>query len=65
MNTPALPELFESKEAAKTLRVSDRELKRLRAQGRIAFYKTGHRTVLFSMTDIQKFLESARVEVKK
>jgi excisionase family DNA binding protein len=59
----ALPQLFEAAETAKALRVSPRELKRLRTQGRIAFFKTGHRTVLFAADDIQNFLKSARVEV--
>jgi excisionase family DNA binding protein len=63
--TTLLPQLFDAAETAETLRVSDRELKRLRAQGRIAFFKTGHRTVLFSATDIQKFLDASRVEAKR
>jgi excisionase family DNA binding protein len=61
--TNTLPELLPADETARALRVSPRELKRLREKGRIAFYRTGHRTCLFAVEDIQKFLRASRVEV--
>jgi len=47
--------------AAQHLGVTMRELKELRLQRRIAFYRIGHRTVTFLVADLDAFLDTCRV----
>jgi excisionase family DNA binding protein len=47
--------------AAQYLGITLRELKEIRRRRRLAFYRIGHRTVSFSVADLNKFLASCRV----
>jgi hypothetical protein len=50
-----------SPEAADHIGTSMRVLKELREARKIAFYKIGHRTVSYSMADLDRFLERCRI----
>jgi len=47
--------------AAQHLGVTLRELKELRRLRKIAFYRIGHRTVSYSVADLNAFLTTCRV----
>ena len=53
-----------SKRAAEYLGVSKRELQSLRYAGKVAFYRLGHRTVVYSVEDLDAFLKTCRVDSK-
>lgn len=48
-------------EAARYLGITQRELKGLRARKALAFYRIGHRTVTYRLTDLDAFLARNRV----
>jgi len=47
--------------AAQHLGITTRELKSLRKAKRIPFYRIGHRTVSYALTDLDAFLAGCRV----
>jgi hypothetical protein len=47
--------------AAEHLGISMRELKEIRQQRRLPYYRIGHRTVTFSVADLDAFLLKCRV----
>jgi hypothetical protein len=48
-------------DAAQHLGITTRELKSLRKAKRIPFYRIGHRTVSYAVTDLDAFLAGCRV----
>jgi hypothetical protein len=48
-------------DAAQHLGITTRELKSLRKAKRIPFYRIGHRTVSYALTDLDAFLAGCRV----
>ncbi len=62
--TPAMPApaRIGTPEAAAYLGITPRELKRLRAAKRVTFYRISHRTVTYSLADLDAFLKTRRVE---
>jgi hypothetical protein len=50
-----------SNKAASIIGVTMQELKRLRAERLLAFYRISHRTVVYDLKDIETFLISRRV----
>jgi len=50
-----------AKVAADYLGITMRELKGLRARRTLPFYRIGHRTVTYSIKDLDAFLEKCRV----
>ena len=51
--------------AAQYLGTTTRELKALRKAKRIPFYRIGHRTVSYAVSDLDEFLERCRVPAKE
>lgn len=49
--------LMTQKEVAQKLRISLKTLQVWRKQGRIPFYRWGHRTIRFSSAEVEKFEE--------
>jgi len=47
--------------AAQYLGIPPHELKELRRRRRLAFYRIGHRTVSYDITDLDAFLAACRV----
>lgn len=47
--------------AAEYLGIPPRELKELRRRRKIPFYRIGHRTVTYEVTDLDAFLTACRV----
>jgi hypothetical protein len=47
--------------AAQHLGISTRELKELRRQRRVAYYRIGHRTMTYAVADLDAFLTKCRV----
>ena len=47
--------------AAEHLGISMRELKEIRQQRRLAYYRIGHRTVSFSVADLDAVLAKCRI----
>jgi excisionase family DNA binding protein len=58
---PITRKRINSKDAAEYLGVTPRELKEIRRQRRIAFYRIGHRTMSFAVADLDAFLLKCRV----
>lgn len=53
-----------SEAAAAYLGIGARELKALRKGKRIPFYRIGHRTVSYAVTDLDAFLAKCRVPAR-
>ena len=53
--------IVSAKDAASYLGITSRELKGLRARKALAFYRIGHRTVTYRLSDLDAFLEKRRV----
>lgn len=49
-------------QAAQFLGVTKRKLKALRKSRRLAFHRLGHRTVTYSLSDLQRLLDRTRVK---
>ncbi len=56
------PRRLTSREASAYLGVSLRVMAELRATRQIAYFKHGHRTVSYDATDLDRYLDSRRIE---
>ena len=57
-----LPTRIGMEAAAAMLGISPRELRRLRQSRKIPFYRISHRTVTYSVTELEAFLQARHVE---
>lgn len=59
-----LPVRIGAAAACQFLGVTVKELQRLRKAGRIPFFRIGHRTVSFLVSDLEAFMQACRVPAR-